>query len=103
MKEKIIENGIEYVRDGDYYIPNLKAPEGNTTSVSTAGYSQYSLKKTDLAYTQRKCSTGLGLPILKRLIQLQKKWLISLLKIWQANKGLPKNSKQQTKWHGLVL
>ena len=28
MNEKIIENGIEYVRDGDYYIPNLKAPEG---------------------------------------------------------------------------
>ena len=28
MKEKIIENGIEYVRNGDYYIPNLKAPEG---------------------------------------------------------------------------
>ena len=28
MKEKIIENGIEYVRDGDYYIPNLKVPEG---------------------------------------------------------------------------
>ena len=28
MKEKIVENGIEYVRDGDYYIPNLKAPEG---------------------------------------------------------------------------
>ena len=28
MKEKIIENGIEYVRDGDYYIPSLKTPEG---------------------------------------------------------------------------
>ena len=28
MKEKIIENGIEYVKSGDYYIPNLKAPEG---------------------------------------------------------------------------
>ena len=28
MKEKFIENGIEYVRNGDYYIPNLKAPEG---------------------------------------------------------------------------
>lgn len=27
MKEKIIENGIEYVRCGDYYIPNLKVPE----------------------------------------------------------------------------
>ena len=23
MKEKIIENGIEYVKSGDYYIPNL--------------------------------------------------------------------------------
>ena len=29
MEEKIIENGIEYVRDGNYYIPNLKAPEGS--------------------------------------------------------------------------
>ena len=23
MKEKFIENGIEYVRNGEYYIPNL--------------------------------------------------------------------------------
>ncbi len=29
MKEKFIENGIEYVRNGDYYIPNLQVPEGN--------------------------------------------------------------------------
>lgn len=29
MKEKFIENGIEYVRNGDYYIPNLKVPGGN--------------------------------------------------------------------------
>ena len=28
MKEKFIENGIEYVRNDDYYIPNLKVPEG---------------------------------------------------------------------------
>ena len=28
MKEKFIENGIEYVRNGDYYIPNQKAPGG---------------------------------------------------------------------------
>ena len=27
MKEKFIENGIEYVRNGDYYIPNLKLSE----------------------------------------------------------------------------
>ncbi len=26
MKEKFIKNGIEYVKCGDYYIPNLTAP-----------------------------------------------------------------------------
>ncbi len=25
MKERFTENGIEYVRNGDYYIPNPKA------------------------------------------------------------------------------
>ena len=28
MKEKFTENGIEYVRNGDYYIPNLTVPDG---------------------------------------------------------------------------
>ena len=27
MKDRFIENGIEYVRNGDYYIPNLEVPE----------------------------------------------------------------------------
>ena len=27
MKEKFINNGIEYIRCGDYYIPNLELPE----------------------------------------------------------------------------
>ena len=27
MKERFIENEIEYVRNGDYYIPNLEVPE----------------------------------------------------------------------------
>ena len=29
MKEKIAENGIDYVLVGDYYIPDLKLPEEN--------------------------------------------------------------------------
>ena len=27
MKDRFIENGIEYVRNGDYYIPNFEVPE----------------------------------------------------------------------------
>ena len=82
MKEKIIENGIEYVRDGDYYIPSLKTPEGKFNIGKYGGCIQYLLRKTDLAYIQRKCSTELGLPILRRLTLPQKKWLISLSRIW---------------------
>ena len=65
MKEKIIENGIEYVKCGDYYIPNLKAPEG-TYSIGKYGrlhsifikenrpclYSAKMLKGTWLAYLE---------------------------------------------------
>ena len=29
LKERITENGIDYVLVGDYYIPDLKLPEEN--------------------------------------------------------------------------
>ena len=37
MKEKFIENGIEYVRNGDYYIPNLTAPDDNVYNIGKYG------------------------------------------------------------------
>ena len=52
MKEKIIENGIEYVKSGDYYIPNLKAPEGTYNIGRYGNYTQYLLKKIALLFTQ---------------------------------------------------
>ena len=33
MKEKFIENGIEYVRNGDYYIPNLTVPDDKVYNI----------------------------------------------------------------------
>lgn len=38
MKEKIIENGIEYVRRGDYYYPNVEVPKKTASSERTAGF-----------------------------------------------------------------
>lgn len=38
MKERITENGIDYVLVGDYYIPNLKIPE-EEKSIEKYGYS----------------------------------------------------------------
>ena len=53
MKEKFIENGIEYVRDGDYYTPNLTVPDDKVYNIgSMVGCTQYLLKKTDISYTQ---------------------------------------------------
>ena len=37
MKEKFIENGIEYVRNGDYYIPNLTVPDEKVYKICKYG------------------------------------------------------------------
>ncbi len=37
MKEKFIENGIEYVKSGDYYIPNLTVPDDKVYNIGRYG------------------------------------------------------------------
>ena len=37
MKERFIENGIEYVRNGDYYIPNLTVPDYKVYNIGKYG------------------------------------------------------------------
>ena len=37
MKDKIIKNGIEYVRQGDYYIPNLTVPDEKEYNIGKYG------------------------------------------------------------------
>ena len=37
MKDKFIKNGIEYVRQGDYYIPNLTVPDEKTYNIGKYG------------------------------------------------------------------
>ena len=44
MKEKFIKNGIEYVRQGDYYIPNLALPKETEYQIGKYG----SLRRTFL-------------------------------------------------------
>ena len=44
MKDKFIKNGIEYVRQGDYYIPNLAVPDETEYQIGKYG----SLRRTFL-------------------------------------------------------
>lgn len=37
MKEKFIENGIGYVRNGDYYIPNVTVPDDKVYNIGKYG------------------------------------------------------------------
>ena len=37
MKEKFIENGIEYVKHGDYYFPNLSVPNNKEYNIGKYG------------------------------------------------------------------
>lgn len=37
MKEKFIENGIEYVKHGDYYLPNLSVPNDKNYNIGKYG------------------------------------------------------------------
>ena len=37
MKDKFIKNGIEYVRQGDYYIPNLTVPDETEYQIGKYG------------------------------------------------------------------
>ena len=37
MKDKIIKNRIEYVRQGDYYIPNLTVPDEKVYKIGKYG------------------------------------------------------------------
>ena len=38
LKERITENGIDYILVGDYYIPDLKLPEENAPSDAMGGF-----------------------------------------------------------------
>ena len=37
MKEKFVKNGIEYVRQGDYYMPNLTVPDEKEYNIGKYG------------------------------------------------------------------
>lgn len=49
MKDRFIKNGIEYVRNGDYYIPNLSVPQ-NQYEIGKYGRMRWKYIK-----SERKC------------------------------------------------
>ena len=103
MKQKIVENGIEYVRNGDYYIPNLKAPEGTYNIGRYGKLHSIFIKENRPAFYSMKMLNGTWLAYLEEINTSAKEMIDKLIKDMAFKQEITEEKKQKTKWRGLVL
>ena len=104
MKEKIIENGIEYVRDGDYYIPNLKAPEGKFNIGKYGRLHSIFIKENRPCLYSMKMLKGTWLAYLEEVDTTAKEMVSKLVKDMAVNQGITEElkAKDQMAWVGAM-
>ena len=104
MKEKIIENGIEYVRDGDYYIPNLKVPEGKYNIGKYGRLHSIFIKENRPAFYSMKMLNGTWLAYLKEIDISAKEMVDKLIKDMVIKQGITEElkAKDQMAWVGAM-
>ena len=100
MKEKIIENRIEYVRDGDYYIPNLKAPEGKFNIGKYGRLHSIFIKENRPCLYSAKMLNGTWLAYLEEIDTTAKEMVDKLVKDMVVKQGITEElkSKDQMAW-----
>ena len=104
MKEKFIENGIEYVRNGDYYIPNLKAPEGIYNIGKYGRLHSIFIKENRPCIYSMKMLTGTWLAYLEEIDTSAKEMIDKLVKDMAMKQGITEElkSKDQMAWVGAM-
>ena len=100
MKEKIIENGIEYVRDGDYYIPSLKTPEGKYNIGRYGKLHSIFIKENRHAFYSMKMLNGTWLAYLEEIDASAKEMVDRLIKDMAVKQGITEElkAKDQMAW-----
>ena len=100
MKEKIIENGIEYVRNDDYYIPNLKAPKEKYNIGKYGRLHSIFIKANRPCLYSAKMLKGTGLAYLEEFDTSAKKMVNRLIKDMVAKQGITEElkAKDQMAW-----
>ena len=105
MKEKFIENGIEYVRNGDYYIPNLKAPDDKVYNIGRYGrlHSIFVKENRPCIYSM-KMLDGTWLAYLEEIDTTAKKMIDKLIKDMVVKQGITEElkAKDQMAWVGAM-
>ena len=100
MKEKFIKNGIEYVRNGDYFIPNLKAPEGTYNIGKYGRMHAKFIKENRPCFYSMKMLNGTWLAYLEEVDTSAKEMVDGLIKDMIAKQGITEElkAKDQMAW-----
>ena len=104
MNEKIIENGIEYVRAGDYYIPNLKAPKGKYSIGKYGKLHSIFIKENRPCLYSAKMLNGTWRAYLEEIDTTAKEMIDKLIKDMAAKQGITEElkTKDQMAWVGAM-
>ena len=101
MKEKIIENGIEYIRNGDYYIPNLTVPDDKVYNIGRYGrLHSIFIKENRPAFYSMKMLNGTWLAYLEEIDISAKEMVDRLIKDMTVKQGITEElkAKDQFAW-----
>ena len=101
MKETFIENGIEYVRHGDYYIPNLTVADEKVYKIGKYGrmYAKF-IKENRPCFYSMKMIDGTWLAYLKEIDTSAKEMVDKLIKDMITKQGITEElkAKDQMAW-----
>ena len=94
MKDKIIKNGIEYVRNGDYYIPNLTVPDEKVYKIGKYGrmHAKF-IKENRPCFYSMKMLNGTWLAYLEEVDTSAKEMVDKLIKDMAVKQGITEELK----------
>ena len=89
MKEKFIENGIEYLKHGDYYFPNLAVPNNKEYNIGKYGrlHAKFIKENRPCFYTARMID-GTWLDYLEKINNSAKEMLDRFIRELVAKQGI---------------
>ena len=105
MKERFIENGIEYVRNGDYYIPNLTVPDDKVYNIGKYGrLHSIFIKENRPVFYSMKMLDGTWLAYLEEIDTSAKEMVDKLIKDMAIKQGITEElkAKDQMAWIGAI-
>ena len=105
MKEKFIKNGIEYVRNGDYYIPNLTVPDDKVYNIGKYGrLHSIFIKENHPCIYSMKMLNGTWLAYLEEIDTSAKEMVDKLVKDMAGKQGITEELKatDQMAWVGAM-